>query len=101
MTINLKDELVDYMTNKKYIVVNGIEADRVRDKKTGEYKGGTTIQNVYTDFIEVRIHNVKAESKTDKLIETEELVYIPFTAITTISVGLKELSQNQATLLGG
>lgn len=91
---------MDAMNSKKSVVVNGIEADKVKDKKTGDQKGDVKIIEVHDDYITLRIHNVKAESKTDKLLETEELVYIPFIAITTLSVGEKDITQKTLNILG-
>jgi hypothetical protein len=91
--MTLVNDLIEYQNKKTHVVVNGIEADRVKDKKSGDYKGGTTISGVYTDFIEVRVHNVKAESKTDKLIESVEIIKIPLTAINSISEGAKDIQQ--------
>jgi len=94
------DILTKYKDDKKLVVVNGIEADKVKDKKTGEYKGGTYIKEVYPDYIVLRIHNVKAESKTDKLTETEELIHIPLHAIESVSEGSRDTTQKQLNILG-
>lgn len=75
----------------KQVVINGITADKVRDKKTNEYKGGTTLEAIYTDYVVLKVHNVTAGSK-DELTEKIETIAIPITAITSLSEGQKDVA---------
>ena len=96
--MNLKQLLTEAMNGKRKVIINDIEAEQVKDKLTGDTKGGVTITEVAEDYIVLTVQDVKAEAKTDKLIETVELIYVPFNAIKTFSEGPK--SSTQGTLGG-
>lgn len=87
-----KDLLESYSEDKplKKVIINGIEAEQVKDKISGELKGGTYIMSVTDDYIIYKVHNVTAESKTDKLTEDTEVLIIPIASINTLSEGVKD-----------